>query len=65
MGQDRVGQLARGDEPALVERGLVEREQAIGQAGVVLEDAVGRRPTVLPASVAGSRLVGGDDRAGG
>ena len=46
--EDRVGQPAGGDEPALVERRLVEREQAVGEVGVVLEDALAGRPAVLP-----------------
>ena len=41
--EDRVRQLPGGDEPALVERRLVQREQAVGEKGVVLEDA--RPPT--------------------
>ena len=36
------------DEPALVERRLVQRQQALGEVGVVLEHALPDRPTVLP-----------------
>ena len=39
MGQDLVGEVARGHEPALVERGLVQREQSVGEVRVVLEHA--------------------------
>ena len=35
--QDEVRQLARSDEEALLEGGLVERQQAVGEVGVVLE----------------------------
>src|SRR6185503_9204613 len=38
--EDRVGQLPCGDEPAVVERRLVEREQALGEVRVVLENAI-------------------------
>ena len=47
--EDRVGQAAGGHEPALLEGRRVEREQAVGEAGMVLEDPVGRGPAVLPA----------------
>jgi len=46
--QDRLAELASGDEPALVERRLVEREQALPEIGVVLEDALADSPGVLP-----------------
>ena len=45
----RVGQPPGGDEPALVERRAVQRQEPFGQEGVVLEDPVRRRPAVLPA----------------
>ena len=46
--EDAVHQGARGREPALVEGRLVQRQQAVGEIGVVLEDAVADRPAVLP-----------------
>ena len=48
MVEDRVGEVAGGDEPALVERRLVQREQPVGEVGVVLEDALAAGPAVLP-----------------
>ncbi len=47
--EDRVRQAARNDEPALVECRPIERQEPIGQAGVVLEDARSGRPAILPA----------------
>ena len=46
--EDPVHQRPGGREPALVERRLVEREQAVGEVRVVLEDARADRPAVLP-----------------
>jgi len=47
-GQDRVGEASCGREPPLVERGLVQGEQAIGEMRVILEDSRARGPTVFP-----------------
>ena len=46
--EDRVHQRARRREPALVEGRLVQGQEPVGQAGVVLEDALAGRPAVLP-----------------
>ena len=46
--QDAIHQGAGGREPALVEGRLVQRQQAVGEMRVVLEDAGADRPAVLP-----------------
>ena len=48
VGDHGVEQPSRSGEPLLVEGGLVEGEQALGEAGVVLQKAVARRAAVLP-----------------
>ena len=64
--QDPLGEAHGRREPAFVERRLVQREQAIGEVRVVLEDAVAARPAVLPRPT--ERAVGAqqpaDDRLG-
>ena len=46
--EDGIGQLLGGLEEALLEGGLVEREQALGEVGVVLEGAAVLGHPVLP-----------------
>ena len=53
----RVGGLARGVEPALVEGRLVERQQRLDQVGVVLEVGVELRLAVLVAAKQAAVLV--------
>ena len=65
--QDLVHQGAGGDEPSLVERGLIQGEQPVREVRVVLEDAAADAPPVLPRS--SERTIGreeaGNDRLGG
>ncbi len=46
--EDRVDRLARGDEPTLVAGRLVQREEALGHAGLVLQRAGMAGAAVLP-----------------
>ena len=46
--QDPVGEPARDREPALIERGLVQRQQTLGEVRVVLEHPGTDRATILP-----------------
>ena len=49
--QHGVHELTGRDEPAVLEGGLVQREQAVGEVAVVLEHAVARCAAVLPGSL--------------
>src|SRR4029078_7827583 len=46
--EDHVGELAGEREPALVERRLVQGEQAVGEIGAVLEQHFAARSAVFP-----------------